>query len=256
LDEAIGKLLIASVTPVKLELALAVQKEIDAQDVECGRLRQMQVARAGYEAGLAERRFKRVDPENRLVAGTLEAEWNVKLRLVAEAQQEYNRLRVASEIITAEARQQILRLAEDFPRIRQDPQTPDRERKRMVRLLLEEVTLLRDPQWITAHIRFKGGATQTVQVPSARRTDAKTIDLVDRLLQANHTYGQIAGALTQNGMCTPRGKCYHANTVRSIVVRYLPNRLALPSKAAHKGKPKQPDNAVPSSQSNEFGGAV
>lgn len=256
LDEAIGKLLIAAVTPVKLELALAVQKEIEAQDVECGRLRQMQVERAGYEAGLAERRFKRVDPENRLVAGTLEAEWNVKLRLVAEAQQEYDRLRVASEIITAEARQQILRLAEDFPKIWQDPQTPDRERKRMVRLLLEDVTLLRDPQWITAHIRFKGGATQTVQVPSAGRTDAKTIDLVERLLQANHTYGQIAGMLNQHGMCTVRGKSYHGRTVRNIVVRYLPNRLALPSKAAHKGKPKQQDNAVPSSQSNEFGGAV
>ena len=101
----------------------------------------MQVERARYESIPAERRYKAVDPDNRLVAGALEAEWNDKLRRVREAEQEYERLRLARQAVTAHAREQIIRLAEDFPPMWQDPKTPDRERKRMARLLIEDVTL-------------------------------------------------------------------------------------------------------------------
>ena len=145
-----------TITPVKLELALAVQQEIDEREAETGRLYQMQVERARYESTLAERRYKAVDPDNRLVAGTLEAEWNDRLRLVREAEQEYERLRLARQAVTAQTREQILRLADDFPQMWQDPQTPDRERKRMARLLIEDITLVRSPEHVTAHIRFKG----------------------------------------------------------------------------------------------------
>ncbi|SPF51822.1 hypothetical protein SBA4_4730004 [Candidatus Sulfopaludibacter sp. SbA4] len=142
---------------------------MEAGGAETGRLYRMQVERARYEAVLAERRYKRVDPDNRLVARTLEAEWNGKLRLVREAEQECERLQLASQAVSAQAREQILGLADDFPRIWQDPKTPARERKRMARLLLEDVTLIRDPEQITAHIRFKGGAQQTILVPIYRQ---------------------------------------------------------------------------------------
>ena len=252
LDEALGKVLIEVVTPAKLELAIAVQKEIDAQAAECDRLRHMQVERARYQAGLAERRYKRVDPDNRLVAGTLEAEWNGTLRLLGEAQQEYERLRVASGKITAEAHQRILQMADDFPRIWHDPGTPDRERKRMARLLLEDVTVVRDQAQITARIRFKGGATQTLQVPVAQRTDPQAVARVDSLLQADRTYAQIALTLNQLGMRTARGKNYNAQTVRGIVVRHLPGRLAIGSTADPGITPPGPDHAT----LGEFGGAV
>ncbi len=169
LDRAVGELLVEAITPAKLELALAVQQEIDAREEETSRLYQAQVERARYEAALAERRYKAVDPGNRLVAGTLETEWNEKLRRVREAEQEYERLRLARQAVTAEAQEQIRRLAEDFPKMWHAPQTPDRERKRMARLLIEDVTLIRGVEQITVHIRLKGGADQTIQVPLGRR---------------------------------------------------------------------------------------
>src|SRR5438445_3722299 len=144
----------------------------------------MQVDRVRYESTLAERRYKAVDPDNRLVAGTLEAEWNRKLRLVREAEQEYEQLRLVRQSVTAQTREQILRLAEDFPKMWQDPKTPDRERKRMARLLIEDVILLRSPEQNTAHIRFKGGASQTIHVPvRPRSTNRRGEDVSQQLVQ-------------------------------------------------------------------------
>jgi hypothetical protein len=80
LDDAVSELLLTSVTPMALEVALAVQDEIRKRIEEADRLRQAQVERARYEASLAQRRYMKVDPDNRLVADTLEIEWNRKLR--------------------------------------------------------------------------------------------------------------------------------------------------------------------------------
>jgi DNA invertase Pin-like site-specific DNA recombinase len=221
LDQAVGKVLVETMTPAKLELALAVQQEIDEREAETGRLYQMQVDRARYESTLAQRRYKAVDPDNRLVAGTLEAEWNDKLRLVREAEQEYDRLRTARQAVTAQAREQILRLAEDFRQMWQDPQTPDRERKRMARLLIEDVTLIRGPEQVTAHIRFKGGAAHTIHVPLHRgRTDPRAIDTIQRLSVGHHNQTSIAEVLNQMGIKTARGKIFTSKTVRQILHGY------------------------------------
>jgi DNA invertase Pin-like site-specific DNA recombinase len=215
LDQAIGEVLVETVTPVKLELALAVQQEIEDREVETGRLYRMQVERTRYEAALAERRYKAVDPDNRLVAGTLESEWNGKLRLVREAEEEYERLRLVRQNVTAQAREQIIRLAEDFPKMWQDPKTPDRERKRMARLLIEDVTLIRGPNQVVAHIRFKGGANQTIHAPIRQRnTDPRTVALAQRLQEDHHDHQSVADALNRAGAKTARGKSFTAQTVR------------------------------------------
>jgi DNA invertase Pin-like site-specific DNA recombinase len=218
LDQAIGKVLVETVTPVKLELALAVQQEIEQREAETGRLYQMQVERSRYQAALAERRYKAVDPDNRLVAGTLEAEWNGKLGLVREAEQEYERLRSVRQTVTAQTREQTLRLAEDFPKMWQDPNTPDRERKRMARLLIEDVTLIRHPDQAVAHIRFKGGANQTIYVPMRQwRTDPRTVALAQRLWEDHHDHASIAEALNHAGYKTARGHNFTAQNVRLIL---------------------------------------
>ena len=87
-DVAISKLLLEAVTPLALEVALSVQREIQSRVEEADRLRRAQVERARYEVRLAQRRYMQVDPDNRLVAGTLEADWNTKLRALADAEQE------------------------------------------------------------------------------------------------------------------------------------------------------------------------
>jgi hypothetical protein len=107
----------------------------------------------------------------------------------------------------------------------EDQQTPDRERKRMARLLLEDVTLMRDPEQITAHIRFKGGATQTIHVPVHRQsTDPRTVAAVQALLQDHHDNATVAKALNQMGIKTARGKVFTAQAVRHIVLHYPPSR--------------------------------
>ena len=144
IDKAIGELLIEAVAPMALEVALAVQQELGARAEEADRLRRQQVERARYEADLAQRRYMRVDPNNRLVADALEADWNQRLRALTEAQEESERQHQSDGLVLDEQqRSEILALATDFPRLWRDANTPDRERKRMVRLMLEDVTLLK-----------------------------------------------------------------------------------------------------------------
>ena len=138
-------------------------------------LRLKQVEQARYEAEIAKRRFLRCDPDNRLVAGTLEADWNDKLRGLEQAQEEYERQHNAARSELDQAtRAKVLALAQDFPRVWNDPRTAQRERKRMLALLIEDVTLIY-ADVITVHIRFRGGQTRTLSFGAAQadRTDSQ-----------------------------------------------------------------------------------
>ena len=144
-DEAISQLVLSAMKPVTLEVALAVQQELEQRLEEADRLRQQRVVRARYEADLAQQRFMQVDPKNRLVADALEAEWNDRLRALSEAQDQYEQQSQADRsLLDEQSRERIRELATDFPRLWNDPQTPDRQRKRMIRLLIEDVTLSKD----------------------------------------------------------------------------------------------------------------
>src|SRR5204863_2030518 len=122
IDAAVGTLLVEAVTPMALELALAVQQEIQSRLDEADRLRHRQVERAQYEADHARRRYMQVDPANRLVADSLEADWNAKLRALVDAQEEYERQRTADRLVVdEEERQRIFALATDFPAVWRDP---------------------------------------------------------------------------------------------------------------------------------------
>jgi len=124
------------------------------------------VERARYDADLAARRFRQVDPDNRLVAAVLEAEWNERLRLLTEAQATYDQQCQADRHqISAHDRATLVDLTANFPRLWRDPRTPDRERKRIARLLLADVTVTKQDDHILAQARFVGGATHTLQVP-------------------------------------------------------------------------------------------
>jgi len=145
LDLALGELLLAVISPLNLEVALAIEQEVETRIKEVDRLRRQVVQRAQEEADLARRRYLQVDPDNRLVADQLEADWNTKLRDLRSAQEEYERQQENEQrILRAEQRERIRALATDFPRIWNDPALPYRERKRMTRLLLEDVTLRKE----------------------------------------------------------------------------------------------------------------
>jgi DNA invertase Pin-like site-specific DNA recombinase len=231
LDKTISDLLVEVMTPMALDVALGVQREIKARIEEVDRLRRKQVERARYEADLAQRRYLHVDPANRLVADSLEAEWNSKLRALNEAQEEYEWLRRTDHLAMDEAqRERIAALASDFPRVWQNPETPDRDKKRMIRLMLEDVTLVKRDQ-LTVNVRFKGGATKSftlplpLAAPLLRKTDAMVVSEVDRLLD-HHTEAEIAAILNQKGLRSGTGQPFNPMMVLNIRRNYhLANRF-------------------------------
>jgi DNA invertase Pin-like site-specific DNA recombinase len=232
IDEAISKLLLESVTPLTLEVALQVQKELENRFNEADKLRKQQVERAEYEANLARRRFMQVDPENRLVADTLEAEWNEKLRNLQNANDYYEtHRRRESEKLKKVQQQEVRKLAMDFPAIWKNPRTPVREKKRMIRFLIEDVTIIRGED-ITLHVRFKGGATKTLKLPRPLKgwqytmTDPKIVEIVDELL-TDHTYAEIATILDKRGYKSGQGNRIDRNIVKGITHKYkLKTRFA------------------------------
>ena len=163
IDDAISQLLLDTVTPTALEVALQVQNELRRRINEVDQLHRQRVERARHEVELARRRFMQVDPDNRLVADALEADWNDKLRLHEESQERYEKqCEEARAELSHEQRAQNTAIATDFPALWRDPKTPHRERKRMVSLLIEDVTIIKRDT-ISLHVRFKGGATVSIE---------------------------------------------------------------------------------------------
>jgi DNA invertase Pin-like site-specific DNA recombinase len=221
IDRAIEQLLLQTVTPLALEVALTVQAELEARAEEADQLRRSHVDRARQHAELARRRYLAVDPDNRLVADTLEGDWNDALRSLQAAQDEYDRQTAAANAALDERRKaQIRQLATDFPALWSDPATPPRERKRIARLLIEDVTINKTDQ-IHLHIRFRGGQTTSLTIPiplnawQARQTDPDTFKLLDQLLH-DHTDAEAAQQLNAAGRRTGTNKPFTAHIVMHI----------------------------------------
>lgn len=218
-DAAIGKLVVEAMTPMAVEVALAVWQEIQQRHEDADRLRRQQVERAQYEVDLARRRYMQVDPSNRLVADSLEANWNDKLRVFAEAQNRYEKQKHLDESTGNQIDQKrVLSLVKDFPAIWNDPNTPQRERKRMLGLLIEDVTLIKK-ETITAQVRFRGGATTTLTLPlplnawQGRMTPAATLHQMDELLE-EHTDSDVATILNERGLKTGADEIFSATKIR------------------------------------------
>ena len=220
-DRAVGEHLVATMTPMAIELSLAVRAELQARTDEADRLRMQQVQRAQQEVTLAARRYRQVDPDNRLVATTLESEWNDKLRALAQAQDEAERQRAAEQATLDEATEARIRaLAEDFPTVWNDPTTSHRDRKRMAQLLLEDVTLLKADK-IHVHLRFKGGACESLALPlpknawRKRQTPPEVVTRVDELLE-QHDFAQVVTCLNAEGLRTGAGDPFDEDAVRWV----------------------------------------
>jgi DNA invertase Pin-like site-specific DNA recombinase len=207
IDEAVGRLVAERMTPAAVELALEIRREIEARQEEADRLRCRAIERAQLEADLAERRFRRVDPNNRLVADTLEADWNDKLRALAKAREEREQARRGDQVVLGDAiRERLRTMTTDFQRLWADPATSNRERKRMLAYIIEDATLIKLPgEGITKiHVRFKGGKTETLTTlnpkssPQQIKTPPKIVELVDQLLD-HHVYSEIADLLNERG---------------------------------------------------------
>jgi DNA invertase Pin-like site-specific DNA recombinase len=224
LDAAISEEVLKALHPAELELALAALQELESRDLTILRQWHMRLERAEYEAALAERRYQQVDPSQRLVASTLERRWNDALlqfddlkKQVAEFQ------RQEARVATPEQKAKVLALARDLPRLWHAPSTQSKDRKRMLRLLIKDITVDKpaNQKQLLVHIRWQGGACSdlSVQLPAKiadrLRYPAAVVDRV-RDLAHGSLDAQIAEEFNREGHISATGKPYTAKMIQWI----------------------------------------
>ena len=151
--------------PLAIKAAIEVQNELSQRKLEADKFYRQQVEKAQYEMELAKKRYMSVDPQNRLVATELEAVWNQKLRQLEKTQQEYEKkkkddLKVVKQTTEAD----IMKIVSDFPRLWTSPNIAFREKKRMIRLLIEDVTVKNYDKKTILNIRFRAATSKTLAI--------------------------------------------------------------------------------------------
>ena len=251
LDAAVSEEVLKALQPAELELALAALAELEWRDQALGRQWQMRIERAEYEAALAERRYLEVDPSQRLVASTLERRWNNALLQLEDLKKQAAELqRQEARVATPEQKAKVLALAQDLPRVWHAPTTQAKDRKRMLRLLLKDITVekLSPLQQLQVHIRWQGGASTSLSVPlppkiaDRVRYPAVLVDRV-RQLALRLPDAEIAAQLQREGHVSAKGQAYTAKIVQWIRGCYQIPRAVL----------KRPEELSVDQVAKEFG---
>jgi DNA invertase Pin-like site-specific DNA recombinase len=243
IDQAVAHAFLDAVAPAGIEAAFVAETNIEAgHEADIAQWR-LQVERTRYQTERAERRYRSVEPENRLVARTLEAEWESRLSELAAAQAELARRQSQRPTsLTDEQRTRIRALGADLRRVWEAPTTTARDRKELLQTLLEEVIVAVVPAESNAHLtlRWRGGAIseldlslRSYRVPPIR-TDEATIDLVRRLA-VHYPDAVIAGILNRQGRRTANDDRFTANKVGNLR-RYWKIPKSDPTTASSEGE--------------------
>jgi hypothetical protein len=223
-DQAVASTFLAALAPAGVEASLRAAEQLEADhDTALAQWRR-QVERASYEAQRAERRYRSVDAENRLVARGLEAEWETRLQELTAAQGELaHRETQRPRALSAAERAAVLALGTDLARVWDAPTTTDRDRKELLRTLIEDVIVALNTETMKAHLtmRWRGGLTHDIDLSlstrrvASLRTDDDTIELVRRLA-AHYPDALIAGILNRQGRRTATGQRFNINHVGNL----------------------------------------
>ena len=224
IDQAVAEALLEALKPAAFEATLQATQQVEVNHDAALAQWRLAVERASYEAQRAERRYRAVDPENRLVARGLEAAWEQRLRELEQAQAELERKgQLRPRTLSPEDHQRIRALGSDLKRVWTAPSTMDRDKKELLRTLLEEVIISVQRDDFRAHLtlRWRGGMITELDLhlprlnPGRVRTDEDTVELVRRLA-VHYQDGVIAGILNRQGRKTVRGERFSANQVGSL----------------------------------------
>lgn len=226
IDAAIAQTFLDAMQPAQLEVSMAAFEQIEGRAQQVDQQWQLRLERSRYEAELARRRFYAIDPDNRLVARTLERDWNEKLAQIEQLEREYASLpKWIDHLLSPEERQRILALAQDLPAIWQAPTTGHAERKQLLRFLIKDVTLTRQDTTIQINVRWQTEAVTTREVArrpkscDIRRTQPAVVERV-RILARDHTDQQISDLLNQEGLIPGLGGTFSASKVQWIRYAY------------------------------------
>jgi DNA invertase Pin-like site-specific DNA recombinase len=228
LDDALAERIVTAVTPATITLALEALSNLEERDRAIAAQWHRRIERARYEVDLAEQRYEAVDPNNRLIAATLEKRWNDGMQRLLDIEAELAAFeRRTLRTVTAEQKQQILLLARDFPRLWTATTTAPRDRKRMLRLLIRDITVAKgsEPKLLRLNIRWQGGATETLELrlPPNRAEAIRYPDVFVcriRTLAANHDDQQIVALLARENAMSSTGKPFTLSMIRWIRFKY------------------------------------
>lgn len=264
-DTVVVDAFLDAVQPAEVDLALAVAREVDRQAGEVDGQWKLALERARYEARLAERRYKAVDPDNRVVIRSLERDWNEKLGEVERLERERDEARQQRRAVVAEEdRARIMELTRDLPQVWRSPATTVQERKNLLRLLVREVALhpVEVPRpstrvcvlWVTGAI-----SEFTIDLPlrggprASREADA----LIRERVAAGVPAGRIRSELLRLGMTTGEGRPWTKESVHSYCMHH-DIRWLVPMPTSVKAPDRREDDGLYSIRgvAAEFGVSV
>jgi hypothetical protein len=223
-DQPIIKRVLEVIKPRQIEIAIKALEEFERRENAITNQWQMRIERAQYESSLAQRRYEEVDPSNRLVAASLERRWNDTLVKLEEVQKEFSQHQRKEQIaVTEEQKAELLKLAQDLPRLWKAPTTKAKDRKRILRLLIKDVTVEKSstPKQVMLHVRWQGGACEDILVrippdyPNRVRYPKEVIQKV-RKLAKNLTDEQIASAFNEEGIKSAKGNLFTHSMIQWV----------------------------------------
>lgn len=239
-DQAVSVRILAVLEPSELELAINVMNTLSVMEDESDRTWKLSLERASYDVKRAERQYQLAEPENRLVVRTLESNWNQKLQEFARIEKEYA-VHCSKKVWnpTASECNSIRKLAEDIPSLWNSSSSSIKERKRIVRILIEDIAVIAEPkkESFSIGIRYRSGHTEKVFLNKplprhqAIQHKSSTIELI-RTLANKLNDQEIALHLNTNGLRTPEGKEFTTSSIKWIRHKHkIPNLY----ENSHKG---------------------
>jgi hypothetical protein len=229
IDDKVVEVFLSAMAPPELDLSLSVLKEVEHQAAEVDQQWKLRLERVRYEVARAERQYHAVEPENRIVARTLETRWNQKLQELLQVEREYEEARRTHKLdLSDEDKQAIRALAADLPKVWNAQTTTTTERKQLLRLAIQDIVLapLVEPHRATQiRILWKTGAVTetTVQRPLSGdriRTPPEVLALVTEQVKQGKSYVQIADDLNQRKLKSGRGREFTRRVVSMICQGY------------------------------------
>jgi DNA invertase Pin-like site-specific DNA recombinase len=249
LDALVAQQVLHALEPAALDLSLQAEQNVEGERQQLHRQWKQRTERAHYESEYVERQYQAVDPDNRLVARTLEARWEESLRNERHLREEYDRFLQQTPTTLSDAdRARIRALSADITTLWHAPQTTAADRKDIIRCLVERVVVHVQPrsEHVDVTIHWHGGFTsqheiiRPVGMFKQLRDYDRLIGRIAQLRREGNTYPAIAHQLNKEGFVPARRKgCFRADTVRTLLLQ-----SGLPDESNLSAKPK-PDEWLP-----------
>ena len=231
IDQAVSRQVLEAIQPTGIEAAISARQCAVHERDEKRKSLELAIEKARYEAARARRQYDAVDPDNRLVAGELEARWNQSLSTVADLEGQMEQLNAHRDELTDEQRQRLRELGHDLPSLWNHPSASPELKKRILRTVLHEIVINEqgDPPHHLLQLHWQGGVHTELQVPrngpgkTRHITDCNAIELIRELSKVCSDHA-IAATLNRLGYHTGAGKTWRVHSVYNARYYYrLPN---------------------------------